>query len=187
MKTSWTVLGLLCIAGATTAAAAAAVLAARSNDFDLRQKRESNEVNCIQIVNPAPGAVYRPGFFVRMIYGTQFCSGVSATGPWSIHLYNNLKTKNSRVEYDYHEVIAENLSATQFLWNIPLDHLDKAKNVRERSEYIVRIETTSQDGKRLVGHAGPFSIIPDYGKKKRRQDDNTSKSVKTPYIAPQAI
>ncbi|KAF9978435.1 THAP domain-containing protein 4 [Actinomortierella ambigua] len=166
MKRIWTLFSLYCASGA-------AALATSKSEFDLRQKWESSEVNCIQITNPTPGAVYRPGYFVRMKYGTQFCSGSNAAGPWTIHLYNNLKKEDNGVVSDYHEVIAENLdeNTTQFLWNIPTDHLDKTKHVRERSEYFVRIETTSHDGQRLVGNAGPFAIFPDHGMKKRRQHE----------------
>ena len=78
--------------------------------FNIRQKWERNEVNCIQILNPAPGAAYYPGYFVRMIYGTADCEGFTAAGPLEIHLYNNPEMQGGRIRYDYHEVIADGVS-----------------------------------------------------------------------------
>ncbi|KAF9985376.1 hypothetical protein BGZ75_003048 [Mortierella antarctica] len=149
--------------------------------FDIRQKWESNEVNCIQILNPAPGAAYYPGCFVRMIYGTAGCEGFTATGPLEIHLYNNPEMREGRISYDYHEVIADGLSndENQFLWNIPSDEEAKLDSVRKVADYYVRIETNSQDGVRLVGNAGPFAIYPDTetsGLRRRSGEDSVAAS-----------
>ncbi|KAF9574230.1 hypothetical protein EC968_007154 [Mortierella alpina] len=160
-------LGLLCLAlGPSLTLALPALppgtqLSERS--FNIRQKWENNEVNCIQILNPAPGAAYFSGYFVRMIYGTADCDGFTAEGPVEIHLYNNPEMQGGRIRYDYHEVIADGLGEgqNQFLWNIPSNDEGMFGSVRKTGDYYVRIETNSQDGVRLVGNAGPFAIHPD--------------------------
>lgn len=78
--------------------------------FNPRQKWQSNELNCIQILNPTPGATYHPGYFVRLNYGAGQCDATAA-GPWTIHLYNNLDIQGGKVSYDYHEVIASGVSS----------------------------------------------------------------------------
>jgi len=108
-------LSLLCLllASSTSSAPAAPVsqMAERGTGFNPRQKWQVNEVNCVQILNPAPGATYHPGYFVRMNYGTGQCGGASAAGPWSIHLYNNPEIQDGgKIRYDYHEVIADGVS-----------------------------------------------------------------------------
>ncbi|KAG0290092.1 hypothetical protein BGZ96_006447 [Linnemannia gamsii] len=127
--------------------------------FNPRQKWQSDELNCIQILNPAPGATYQPGYFVRLNYGAGQCDATAA-GPWTIHLYNNLDIQGEKVSYDYHEVIASGVNEykTQYLWTIP----NKAnRNVKNSNEYYVRIETNSAEGIKLVGNAGPFAIHQD--------------------------
>ncbi|KAF8953722.1 hypothetical protein CPC16_008940 [Podila verticillata] len=149
-------------------------MAKRSTGFDLRQKWQVNEVNCIQILNPAPGATYHPGYFVRMNYGTGQCGGATAASPWSIHLYNNPEIQDGgKIRYDYHEVIADGINEgrTQYTWNIPADQDSRAR-VRKTSDYYVRVETSSADGVKLVGNAGPFAIYPDL----HRRDEATSPS-----------
>jgi len=81
--------------------------------FNPRQKWQSDELNCIQILNPAPGATYQPGFFVRLNYGAGQCDATPA-GPWTIHLYNNLDIQGGKVSYDYHEIIASEVSFRSF-------------------------------------------------------------------------
>ena len=44
--------------------------------------------------------------------------------------------------------------------------------MRKASEYYVRVETSSADGVKLVGNAGPFAIYPDL----HRRDESTSSS-----------
>ncbi|KAF9412063.1 hypothetical protein BGZ94_001153 [Podila epigama] len=161
-------LGLMCLIFSAASTVAAPVsqsqLAERNSNFNPRQKWQVNEINCVQILNPAPGATYHPGYFVRMIYGTGQCDGATAAGPWSIHLYNNPEIQGGgKIRYDYHEVIADgiNESRTQFVWNIPSDQDTRARNVRKPWEYYVRVETSSSDGVKLVGNAGPFAINPD--------------------------
>ncbi|KAF9152117.1 hypothetical protein BG015_005744 [Linnemannia schmuckeri] len=129
--------------------------------FNPRQKWQSDELNCVHILNPAPGATYHPGYFVRLNYGAEQCDATAA-GPWTIHLYNNLDIQGGRVSYDYHEVIASevNENKTQYLWTIPSNQNSKTKNVKKTNEYYVRIETNSQEGVKLVGNAGPFAISP---------------------------
>ncbi|KAF9960312.1 hypothetical protein BGZ70_008635 [Mortierella alpina] len=144
--------------------------------FNVRQKWERNEVNCIQILNPAPGAAYYPGYFVRMIYGTANCEGFTATGPLAIHLYNNPEMRGGRIRYDYHEVIADGLGEdeNQFLWNIPSNDEAKFDSVQKTADYYVRIETNSDDGVKLVGNAGPFAIYPNTetsGLRRRSSED----------------
>ncbi|KAF8943210.1 hypothetical protein BGZ47_005676 [Haplosporangium gracile] len=138
-----------------------AILTKRS--FNLRQKWLSDELNCIQILNPAPGAAYRSGYFVRLNYGAEQCNA-TAIGPWTIHLYNNLDIQDGKVSYDYHEVIASEVNEykMQYLWTIPSNQNSKIKNVKKTNEYYIRIETNSQEGVRLVGNAGPFAISSQY-------------------------
>ncbi|KAF9085886.1 hypothetical protein BGX23_009310 [Mortierella sp. AD031] len=127
--------------------------------FNPRQKWQSDELNCVQILNPAPGATYRPGYFVRLNYGAGQCDATAA-GPWTIHLYNNLDIQGGKVSYDYHEVIASGINEyrTQYLWTIPSNQNVKAKGAKKAGDYYVRIETNSQEGVKLVGNAGPFAI-----------------------------
>ncbi|KAF9932192.1 hypothetical protein FBU30_008747 [Linnemannia zychae] len=144
--------------------------------FNPRQKWQSDELNCVQILNPAPGATYYPGYFVRLNYGAEQCDA-TATGPWTIHLYNNLDIQGDKVSYDYHEVIASGINEykTQYTWTIPSNQNDKAKNVKKANQYYVRIETNSHEGLKLVGNAGPFAIYPEswYGSGLRPlSDDN---------------
>ncbi|KAH7028561.1 hypothetical protein BKA57DRAFT_524057 [Linnemannia elongata] len=129
--------------------------------FNPRQKWQSDELNCVQILNPSPGATYHPGYFVRLNYGAGQCDA-TATGPWTIHLYNNLDIQGGKVSYDYHEVIASGVNEykTQYMWTIPNNQNSKTKNVKKTNEYYVRIETNSQEGVKLVGNAGPFAISP---------------------------
>lgn len=107
-------LGLLCLALGPTFTFALPTLSPASplskRSFNIRQKWERNEVNCIQILNPAPGATYYPGFIVDMIYGTATCEGFEAEGPLEIHLYNNPEMREGKIRYDYHEVIADGVS-----------------------------------------------------------------------------
>lgn len=110
------VLGLLCLLLASSASSAPAApvaqMAERSAGFNPKQKWQVDEVNCVQILNPAPGATYHPGYFVRMNYGTSQCGDASAAGPWSIHLYNNPEIQaGGNIRYDYHEVIADGVSS----------------------------------------------------------------------------
>lgn len=114
-------LGLLCAflsASVTTLAAPVPIfqedsathvhLSERSSSFNTRQKWQRDEINCIQILNPAAGANYHPGWFVRMNYGTSQCQGVTAAGPWTIHLYNNPEIQQGgKIRFDYHEVIVD--------------------------------------------------------------------------------
>lgn len=44
--------------------------------------------------------------------------------------------------------------------------------MRKASDYYVRVETSSADGVKLVGNAGPFAIYPDL----HRRDESTSSS-----------
>ncbi|KAG9067053.1 hypothetical protein KI688_012965 [Linnemannia hyalina] len=136
-------------------------LAKRS--FNPRQKWQSDELNCVQILNPSPGATYHPGYFVRLNYGAGQCDATAA-GPWTIHLYNNLDIQGGKVSYDYHEVIASGVNEykTQYMWTIPNNQNSKTKNVKKTNEYYVRIETHSQEGVKLVGNAGPFAISPQH-------------------------
>ncbi|GJJ74517.1 hypothetical protein EMPS_06875 [Entomortierella parvispora] len=171
-------LGLICAflsTGATTLAAPAPVIqedtgsnvrlsTRSSSSFNTRQKWQRDEINCIQILNPAPGANYHPGWFVRMNFGASQCQGVTAAGPWTIHLYNNPEIQQGgNIRFDYHEVIADGLNEykTQYLWNIPADQTIKARNVKKMSDYYVRVETNSHEGIKLVGNAGPFAITAD--------------------------
>ncbi|KAG0353010.1 hypothetical protein BGZ54_002468, partial [Gamsiella multidivaricata] len=103
-------------------------------------------------MNPAPGATYYPGFFVRMTYGTEQCNGAAVAGPWTIHLYNNPNIETGEVRYDYHEVIATEVSEDKrnYIWNIPQDQYQKARNVKNKNNYYIRIETESQMGGKLV-------------------------------------
>ncbi|KAG0197907.1 hypothetical protein BGX28_008587 [Mortierella sp. GBA30] len=161
------ILGAYCLALSSALTFGAPVLPSpfelSERSINLHQKWERDELNCIQILNPAPGATYHPGYFVRMNYAAENCEGVSATGPWSIHLYNNPELKGGRIQYDYHEVIADGLreSQTQYVWIIPSNQEVHSANVRRAADYYVRIETTSQDGVKLVGNAGPFAIYPN--------------------------
>ncbi|KAG0349348.1 hypothetical protein BG004_007532 [Podila humilis] len=163
--------------GALSMSAAAPVpsssqLTERGNGFNPRQKWQVNEVNCVQILNPSPGATYHPGYFVRMNYGTGQCGGAAAAGPWSIHLYNNPEIQvGGKIRYDYHEVLADGINErhTQYVWNIPTDQDSRARNVRKEGDYYVRIETNSEDGTKLVGNAGPFAIASNHPVK--RADD----------------
>ncbi|KAG0046273.1 hypothetical protein BGZ83_008531 [Gryganskiella cystojenkinii] len=137
-----------------------------ASTFNPRQKWQQDELNCIQIYNPAPGALYHPGWFVRMVYGTQECHGATAAGPWTIHLYNNPEIQQSgNIRFDYHEVIVDGLNEykTQYIWNIPQDQDIKTRNVKKVNDYYVRIETNAQDGTKLVGNVGPFAISPETG------------------------
>ncbi|KAF9358619.1 hypothetical protein BGX26_001311 [Mortierella sp. AD094] len=157
-------LGLLCLlfGPASTLAAPASHLTERS--FNPRQRWQRDEVNCVRILNPAPGATYHPDYFVRLSYGTEQCNGATAAGPWSIHLYNNPEIEQGgKIRFDYHEVIADGLNEykTQYVWNIPANQQSMTKKVRKSNDYYVRIETSSHDGTKLVGNAGPFSISPD--------------------------
>lgn len=81
--------------------------------FNPRQKWQSDELNCVQILNPTPGATYHPGYFVRLNYGAGQCDATAA-GPWTIHLYNNLDIQGGKVSYDYHEVIASGVSSPSY-------------------------------------------------------------------------
>ncbi|KAF9307367.1 hypothetical protein BGZ74_005807 [Mortierella antarctica] len=177
------VLGLLCLLLASSASSAPAApvaqMAERSAGFNPKQKWQMDEVNCVQILNPAPGATYHPGYFVRMNYGTSQCGDASAAGPWSIHLYNNPEIQaGGNIRYDYHEVIADGINGgrTQYTWNIPADQDSRARNVRKASEYYVRIETSSSNGIKLAGNAGPFAIYPEL----QRRDD-AAKSASTEF------
>ncbi|KAG0221792.1 hypothetical protein B0O80DRAFT_495064 [Mortierella sp. GBAus27b] len=157
------VLGLLYLAVGATTVLAAPTPHAEKRHFNLRQKWQRDELNCVQILNPTPGAAYHPGFFVHMRFGTEQCAGVTAATPWTIHLYNNPDIQGEKLRYDYHEVIADgiNQSNNQFVWNIPATEGNRVKNVKMASEYYIRIETASNDGLKLVGNAGPFTIDPD--------------------------
>ncbi|KAF9903255.1 hypothetical protein EC991_004027 [Linnemannia zychae] len=167
-----TALSLMCLlVGATTSSFAAPVVGPEAEvvvgaqivkrSFNPRQKWQSDELNCVQILNPSPGATYHPGYFVRLNYGAGECDA-TATGPWTIHLYNNLDIQDDKVSYDYHEVIASGINEykTQYLWTIPSNQNSKAKNLKKANKYYVRIETNSQEGVKLVGNAGPFAIYP---------------------------
>ncbi|KAG0025556.1 hypothetical protein BGZ81_007069 [Podila clonocystis] len=160
-------------------------MAERSAGFNPRQKWQVDEVNCVQILNPAPGATYHPGYFVRMNYGTSQCAGASPAGPWSIHLYNNPEIQaGGKILYDYHEVIAEGINGgrTQYTWNIPADQGSRARNVRKASDYYVRVETKSSDGVKLVGNVGPFAIYPELQRR-----DNAAESASTEFDAKFAL
>ncbi|KAG0376938.1 hypothetical protein BGX24_006980 [Mortierella sp. AD032] len=165
-------LSLMCLlVGATTSTFAAPVVGSEADavvdtqltkrSFNPRQKWQSDELNCVQILNPSPGATYHPGYFVRLNYGAGECDATAA-GPWTIHLYNNLDIQGGKVSYDFHEVIASGVDEykTQYLWTIPSNQNTKTKNVKKANEYYVRIETNSQEGVKLVGNAGPFAIYP---------------------------
>ncbi|KAI7827573.1 hypothetical protein BC939DRAFT_84407, partial [Gamsiella multidivaricata] len=152
---------LLCLAlGSVSILAVPVFTPLAKRAFNPRQKWQSDEVNCIRIMNPAPGATYYPGFFVRMTYGTEQCNGAAVAGPWTIHLYNNPNIETGEVRYDYHEVIATEVSEDKrnYIWNIPQDQYQKARNVKNKNNYYIRIETESQMGGKLVGNAGPFAI-----------------------------
>ncbi|KAG0038380.1 hypothetical protein BGZ82_000338 [Podila clonocystis] len=160
-------------------------MAERSAGFNPRQKWQVDEVNCVQILNPARGATYHPGYFVRMNYGTSQCAGSPAAGPWSIHLYNNPEIQaGGKIRYDYHEVIAEGINGgrTQYTWNIPADQDSRARNVRKASDYYVRVETRSSDGIKLVGIVGPFAIYPELQRR-----GNAAESASTEFDAKFAL
>ncbi|KAF9210110.1 THAP domain-containing protein 4 [Haplosporangium sp. Z 27] len=153
-------LGMLCLLFGTASTLADPVSHLTKRSFNPREKWQQDEVNCITILNPAPGATYHPGFMVKMNYGTGDCFGANAAAPWSIHLYNNPEIdQNGKIRFDSHEVIADGLSEekTQYTWYIPSNQ----KNVKNFKDYYVRIETTSHDGIKLVGNKGPFSITPN--------------------------
>ncbi|KAG0088328.1 hypothetical protein BGZ93_008495 [Podila epicladia] len=182
-------LGLLCLLLASSASSAPAApvaqMAERSAGFNPKQKWQVDEVNCVQILNPAPGATYHPGYFVRMNFGTSQCGDASVAGPWSIHLYNNPEIKaGGSIRYDYHEVIADGINGgrTQYTWNIPADQDSRARNVHKASEYYVRIEASSSNGVKLAGNAGPFAIYPEL----QRRDD-AAKSHPTEFDAKFAL
>ncbi|KAF8938158.1 hypothetical protein EDD21DRAFT_434150 [Dissophora ornata] len=170
MLTITPALGLLCLLFGSTSTFAAPTARITERSFNPRQKWQSDEVNCVQILNPAPGASYSPGYFVRMAYGTEQCKGATAAGPWTIHLYNNPDIQGGSLRYDYHEVLADgiNESETQYTWNIPVDQYMKAKTVEKTNDYYVRIETKSREGVKLVGNVGPFAINPQQF---QRRDD----------------
>jgi len=116
MLTITPALGLFCLLFGSTSTFAAPTGRITERSFNPRQKWQSDEVNCVQILNPAVGASYRPGYFVRMIYGTGLCSGATAAGPWTIHLYNNPDIQGGSIRYDYHEVLADGVSRYT-VWN----------------------------------------------------------------------
>ncbi|KAF9136298.1 hypothetical protein BGW39_000014 [Mortierella sp. 14UC] len=127
--------------------------------FNPRQKWQSDELNCVQILDPSPGATYHPGYFVRLNYGAGECDATAA-GPWTIHLYNSLDIQGGQVSYDYHEAIASGYK-TQYLWTIPNNQNSKAKNVKKANEYYVRIETNSQEGVKLGSKGGLRTLADD--------------------------
>lgn len=106
------VLGLIYLALGTSTSLAAPTSHLVERTFNPRQKWQRDEVNCVQILNPAPGASYHPGYFVRMKFGTDQCEGVTPAEPWTIHLYNNPEIQGEKLQYDYHEVIADGVRQT---------------------------------------------------------------------------
>ncbi|KAG0342458.1 hypothetical protein BG000_004478 [Podila horticola] len=152
-------LGFLCLLLASSASSAPAApvaqMAERSTEFNPKQKWQVDEVNCIQILNPAPGATYHPE--------------IQAGG---------------KIRYDYHEVIADGINErrTQYTWSIPADQDLRARNVHKVSDYYVRVETSSSDGVKLVGNAGPFAIYPELQRR-----DNAAKSDSTEFDAKFAL
>src|SRR5690606_37306744 len=61
------------------------------------------EKTCINIFNPVQSAKYDPGFFVKVVWGTSSCGeDGTSVGPFTISLYNNLRTEGQKLVYDFH-------------------------------------------------------------------------------------
>ncbi|KAG0329016.1 hypothetical protein BGZ99_003646 [Dissophora globulifera] len=174
-------LGLLCLFYRLSSVSAAPTTLISERSFNPRQKWQRDEVNCIQIFNPSPGASFHPGYFVRMSFGDELCEGAEAVGPWTIHLYNNPDINGDKLRFDYHEILADNVdgSKNQYLWNITPDQEAKVKNVKKIGDYYVRVETSSYEGVKLVGNAGPFTIYPDH--LQRRADPATAGEISADF------
>ncbi|KAF9437201.1 hypothetical protein BGZ76_001660 [Entomortierella beljakovae] len=138
MRLPTPVLGLFCFLLGSGSTLAVSANHPSKRSFNPRQKWERDEINCVRVFNPTTWSTFRPCYFVRMSYGAEQC-GFDAAKPWTIHLYNNPEIeRNGEIRYDYHEVIAE--------------------GVKRPNDYYVRVETSSRDGTKLVGNAGPFTI-----------------------------
>ncbi|KAF9104737.1 hypothetical protein BGX27_009975 [Mortierella sp. AM989] len=166
MLTLTPALGLLCLFFGPVSSLAASASHLTKRSFSLKQKWQRDEVNCVSIYNPSRDAKYHPGYMIHMSYGTEQCNGATAAGPWKIHLYNNPEIVQGKIQFDYHEVIADGLKEynTQYVWNISPSQQNMAK-VKKVNEYYVRVETSTKDGTKLVGNAGPFSISPDLSRR----------------------